>query len=282
MAARISVAVLLVLAVASVSQVCRAQEADRRAEAIARAHYRKAMQLYDLGRFDEAIHELEAAYEYQEDVSYIFNLAQAHRRAGNLGKALELYRTYLRKAPNAPDRTEVERRIAVLESATAQSSPAPDAAPSPRPSIGPRAAEPGSRSVTPVPPPEPEAATATAPSAPPEKGGAPARTNGMLVGGLIVAVGGLLAAGAGVVFALRAKDSSDASAHALVFDPAMEDAARRARTMEYMFLGLGGAAIATGAVLMAIGLGGDGGGAQATVRPSIDGRGALLALTGSF
>ena len=86
----------------------------------AREHYRKGMRLYDVGRFDEVIKEFEAAYQYQDRPVTIFNLAQAYRRAGNNAKALELYRTYLRKAPNAPDRGEVEERIAALERAMAE------------------------------------------------------------------------------------------------------------------------------------------------------------------
>src|SRR5213595_2135419 len=84
------------------------------ATAEAKQHYNKAIQYYDLGRFEEAAKEFEAAYELKQDPTLLYNLAQAYRRMGSGKRALELYKNFLRKVPETPLREEVEARIAAL------------------------------------------------------------------------------------------------------------------------------------------------------------------------
>jgi tetratricopeptide (TPR) repeat protein len=255
---------LLALGLAAPGGVCLAQGTDRRAEASAHEHYRKGMRLYDVGRFEEAIKEFEAAYQYQEGPVTIFNLAQAHRRAGNNAKALELYRTYLRKAPNAPDRGEVEERIAALERAMAE--------------VQDRVA--ALEKASPPRPTEPAATVAVAP--PPPAAPPPRHGRGMLVGGAVAAGAGVLLGGAGIVFAVRAHDKSVQSARAAAFDPALDDEAKSARRLEYLFLGVGGAAVAAAAVLVVLGMRPAEAGQGTVLVPSLDGQGARLALAGTF
>jgi tetratricopeptide (TPR) repeat protein len=88
--------------------------------ASAREHYQKGTTFYDLGRYDDAIKEFEAAYQIKNDPALLYNLAQSHRLAGNAEQALHFYRTYLRRVPNAKNRTEIEGRIAALEQLVAQ------------------------------------------------------------------------------------------------------------------------------------------------------------------
>ena len=86
----------------------------------ARQHYRKATQLYDIGRWDEAIAEYEKAYALHEDPSLLFNMAQTCRRKGDLKRALDLYKNYLVKEPESPLRGEVEDRIRTLKAQVEQ------------------------------------------------------------------------------------------------------------------------------------------------------------------
>ena len=86
----------------------------------ARQHYRKATQLYDIGRWDEAIAEYEKAYALHEDPSLLFNMAQTCRRKGDLKRALDLYKNYLVKEPESPLRSEVEDRIRTLKAQVEQ------------------------------------------------------------------------------------------------------------------------------------------------------------------
>ena len=87
---------------------------------VAREHFQKGTSYYDLGRYADAIREFEAAYEIKNDPALLYNLAQSHRLAGNSEQALHFYRTYLRRMPKAPNRTEIEGRITQLEQVVAQ------------------------------------------------------------------------------------------------------------------------------------------------------------------
>lgn len=45
----------------------------------------------------------------------LYNIAQCHQKLGHVDEALTFYKTYLRRAPDALNRSEVERRIQDLE-----------------------------------------------------------------------------------------------------------------------------------------------------------------------
>jgi hypothetical protein len=97
--------------------------------------------------------------------------------------------------------------------------------------------------------------------------------------GVVTASAGVVLAGVGVAFALSANSKYDRLHNAPAYDPALEDSAKQARTLEAVFLGMGAAAVATGAILVVIGHQGDGGTA---LLPVIDQRGVRLALARSF
>jgi tetratricopeptide (TPR) repeat protein len=87
-------------------------------EAAAKAHYGRGTSYYNLGRYSEALAEYEAAYLAVQDPPFLFNIAQCQRKMGKDEEALAAYRSYLRVAPNASNRTEVQKRIAELERET--------------------------------------------------------------------------------------------------------------------------------------------------------------------
>jgi tetratricopeptide (TPR) repeat protein len=89
-------------------QVAHGDEITERA----RAHFDRATALYDVGRFADAAREYEAAYELKNDPALLFNLGQAYRYAENYSKAIFAYRGYLRRVPDADNRSEVEGYIA--------------------------------------------------------------------------------------------------------------------------------------------------------------------------
>lgn len=88
----------------------------------ARAHYERGERLYQVSRYREALEEFKEAYVVHPDPAFLFNIGQCHRLLRETEQALTFYRRYLRAVPDAPGRTEVERRIAELE---AQSKPPP-------------------------------------------------------------------------------------------------------------------------------------------------------------
>jgi tetratricopeptide (TPR) repeat protein len=83
----------------------------------ARQHYQRATSLYDVGRFADAASEYEAAYQIKNDPALLFNLGQAYRYAGEYNKAIFAYRGYLRRVPEAENRSEVEGYIAKAQQA---------------------------------------------------------------------------------------------------------------------------------------------------------------------
>jgi tetratricopeptide (TPR) repeat protein len=84
-------------------------------KAQARLHFEAGARHYDLSEWDQALVEFKEAYRQMPDPSFLYNIAQCHRRLGHGEDALTFYRTYLRRAPEAVNRDEVERRIAELE-----------------------------------------------------------------------------------------------------------------------------------------------------------------------
>jgi tetratricopeptide (TPR) repeat protein len=83
--------------------------------AAAREHYKRGTTLYDLGKYTEAIQEFQQAYEIKDDPVLLYNIAQSFRLSNQYQEALRFYKTYLRRAPKAPNRDEVETKIADME-----------------------------------------------------------------------------------------------------------------------------------------------------------------------
>jgi len=83
----------------------------------ARAHYKKGLSAYALGRFKEAAAEYEAAFDLEPDPALLYNAAQAHRIAGDKERALLLYENYLRLFHSPPMEKEVRRYIQSLKAA---------------------------------------------------------------------------------------------------------------------------------------------------------------------
>ncbi len=105
----------------------------------AREHAQKGKAFMDLGKYNEAAAEYEAAYAEKQDPTLLLNLAQAYRMAGNGNKAVFFYRKYLQHVPKSPYRADIEDKIATLEKGGATGSVAPPPA--------------GENPITPPPPP---------------------------------------------------------------------------------------------------------------------------------
>jgi tetratricopeptide (TPR) repeat protein len=150
-----------------------------------RDHYDKAARAYAVQKFGEAVEEYQKTYEISGDPAMLFNVAQAYRLNGQPQEAVFYYRRYLERSPLAPNRADVEQKIADLEktlettrkaapeTAATTSSPPPTAPPPTTPpaaaaaplSPNPTAVAPGTTGATPVPTaPPPLATTPTFPS----------------------------------------------------------------------------------------------------------------------
>ena len=82
----------------------------------AKAHYATGVRHFDLSEFDEALADFKVAYRNKPDPVFLYNIGQCHRKLGHTEEAINFYQAYLRRAPDAKNREEVERRIAELQS----------------------------------------------------------------------------------------------------------------------------------------------------------------------
>lgn len=124
-----------------------------------RRHLHKANELASQAKCDAAVREYTAAYQKLHDPVVLFNRAECYRRLGQNGPAALDYRAFLDAFPRAPNRAEIESRLAAMEGLP----PPPPVAPPPvRMLPPPRPAPPPV-----VPPPEPVAPPAVTPLAAP-------------------------------------------------------------------------------------------------------------------
>lgn len=92
-----------------------APELDDQKKAEAKALYDKGITHYNLGEFDPAIAAFRAAYGISAAPGLLFNIAQAFRLKKDYEQASYFYTTYLRLKPDAPNRADVEARIAEMK-----------------------------------------------------------------------------------------------------------------------------------------------------------------------
>ena len=196
----------------------------------AKEHYAKGTSFYDLGRYDEAAKEFEAAYQLKNDPAFLYNLAQSYRQAGNHERAVHFYKTYLRYVPNAKNRADIEDKIKAEEKLVGSGGPGTTPPP-----------------VTTTPP----------PGNPPPPGYAPPATATASDPGRKFRIAGMATAGVGAVFTVlgivewrravkASSDIEDAAVSGMSFDPAVEDRGKSAETLQWVFYSVGALAVAGG------------------------------------
>ncbi len=109
------IAALLATAAPSSGAIAAEQKtSDSDAEA-ARAHGRRGLSLYNLGKFSAALSELEAAYQLRPLPALLFNIAQCHRQLNDPDKAAQLYRSFLRTDPPAALAKQTRELLEMVE-----------------------------------------------------------------------------------------------------------------------------------------------------------------------
>jgi tetratricopeptide (TPR) repeat protein len=235
------------LALAGGSQA--AEHGKRSAE----AYYQKGMKAYTLGHFEDAIEEFEKAYELRQEPIFLYNIAQSHRQNNSPQRAIFFYRRYLEADPEAKNRVEVEKRIKDMEShlnakpengappppATPPTAPAPTTA-APPPVAPPFAGQPAPQPIYPVAPIQ----TQAAPDA--------SAGRGLRIAGLTVGVVGVAGVVTGIFLGLHANSLYDDSLKG-TYDDSKYQSSKSFRTLEWVSLGVGGAAVVAGGILYYLG-----------------------------
>jgi hypothetical protein len=280
----------------------------------AKEHFINGTKLFNLTRYDDAIREYEAAYEIKDDPVFLYNIAQAHRLAGHLEKAIRFYRNYLRQAPDSPKRAEIEQRIVDMEKALETQhnqqavppigvmqpgQPGSEAAPE-RKSLYPGTLPAEEAARQPANVPSPSVAPAEQPVRRVVVGSEPAvpigptsehRLNktmmkwsglGLLAAGAVVAVAGGI--GFGVAADSKANAIADEAASGTRFDPSLDSARTTFQAMSIASYVLGGAMAVAGTTLLILGTRHHGLPQHASlqVAPVVGGRTAGLSFAGGF
>jgi hypothetical protein len=245
------------LAILFVCLSARAQPPEPAVQREGRAHYEKGLASYHLGDFPTAIDEFKTAYTLTKAPRLLFDIAQAQRLSKEYAAALYSYNTYLRLVPGAPNRADVQMRIAELTRLLAEHNEVPPSLPpqpSPEPSPPPRPQD-VSAEASPIPTPEPVVFV------PPVTTDALHRAAVERWTGLGVAIGGaiLFAAAAGCTATaasrgdtlrdLQSKNGAWNSHYQDLYDEGLRD--QRAAAALWA---IGGAAVITGAVLAIVGM----------------------------
>jgi tetratricopeptide (TPR) repeat protein len=246
------VAMVALVLGALLPNAARAQsEAQKRQ---AKEHYEKATRLYDVGKYGEAIAEYEQSYLIIGDAALLFNIGQAYRLWDRPEEAIRSYKTYLRQRPDAPNRADVEKKIADLEKVAEEhkrsgGQPPPETVP---PAVPPNVPPTG------LPPELPPAGYPPLPGTPtlppaggpvePPAGGvavqpgtaATASSNWLAYTLLGVGGAGVVTMGvAAAVGASKANQVRDAAKNGKAFDPSLESSGKTANTIAYVGAAVG-------------------------------------------
>jgi tetratricopeptide (TPR) repeat protein len=224
--------------------------------------------LYNMGDFVEAAKKWKEGYAMTGKPYFLYNMAQAYRQVKDYEKSVFFYKSYLRAAPaNAPNRAQVQERVAEMEKliASSQKPPnevAPPAVPEKKPAEAPKAPPPSPPKPAPSPPPAPVTAAPPAPAPVPAPAPAPAEApapgRGLKIAGIVVGAAGVAVAGVGVAlyFSGKSKASNLEGMHGNTWtdkDQSDYDAAKSQGTIGGVLMGVGAAAVATGVVMYVLG-----------------------------
>ena len=82
----------------------------------------RARQLFDSGRrhfelteYDAALVDFKEGYRLKDDPVFLYNIGLCHRLLGRKSEALQFFKNYLNRRPDAPNRDDLERKIAALD-----------------------------------------------------------------------------------------------------------------------------------------------------------------------
>jgi tetratricopeptide (TPR) repeat protein len=181
---------------------------------VAQRYFEEGARRYDAGNYNGAIESFEKARRVKSLPALDYNIGRTYDRLDRPRDALVAYKRYVVVTPAPPDLEKVRARIEVLEKRVAAETPPP---------ASPQAAAP-----------KPSGKT-------------------FLAAGAAVGAVGVGALAAGIACGVLAKQTADSFTNGSTYDASKDRRGRDYQTAEGVLLGVGGAAVITGAVLLAIG-----------------------------
>jgi hypothetical protein len=276
---RLADSVLLTLALSlAFAPAARAAGKGAHEDANEEAKVRAARKACLSGNYKKGVEILSDLFVTTEDPVFIYNQGRCFEQSGRCEEAINRFREYLRKAKktSVDAKADAEKHIAdckvLMKETSSGDAPGPkpetvtEKVEAPKPEqvvLIATKPEPKPELTTPLPPkPESTVATSGGPSVgttqvvtstahEPAQTSSPGR--GLRIAGITCGAVGVASIATGVYFYTRARSYSDKVSNQ--FDPAPSDdsAGKNAETMQWVFYGIGGAAIATGTVLYILG-----------------------------
>jgi tetratricopeptide (TPR) repeat protein len=80
-----------------------------------RALFARAEAKFNVGRFDEALVDYQAAYDAEPLPAFLFNIGQCYRNMGNYERAQFFFRRYAALDPHSPNRPAAEQLIVEMD-----------------------------------------------------------------------------------------------------------------------------------------------------------------------
>jgi tetratricopeptide (TPR) repeat protein len=105
----------LVLALCLLGVTARVAAAEDAATVRAKQHFERGEKLYAATKFSDALDEYQQAFDAVPLAGFLFNIGQCYRNLGDYDAAVFSYRQYLKLAPAAANREQVEQLIRELE-----------------------------------------------------------------------------------------------------------------------------------------------------------------------
>ncbi|HEY4055011.1 MAG TPA: tetratricopeptide repeat protein [Kofleriaceae bacterium] len=217
------------------------QEPDDQKKEAAKQYVNAAIAAQNQHDYDTALQLYAKAYALVPHPTLIFNMAQAHRLAGHIDKALALYAEYLQKDPNGPQAQTARDVVKEIDDKRAADKKAADDA---RAAEIQKAQDEAARKVAE----KPVEAPPRVDVAPPPEAPHPGRN--LRIGGFVCGGAGVVTLGLGIGFSLHARSlSNELSKNGATYDPAKVDAGERANTIGIGGIIVGAALLGTGAFL---------------------------------
>lgn len=120
MSRSLTFAVVLLACASAFPATVAAQEQPTQLDEAARLTFESAREAFVEGRYEEALQRFRQAYQLSPRPGLLYNIAQTLDRLRRDEETVQALRDYLRAAPDASNRAEVEARIRVLEQALAR------------------------------------------------------------------------------------------------------------------------------------------------------------------
>ena len=85
----------------------------------AKKYYASGSKHFDLAEYDQALADFKEGYRLKDDPVFLYNIAQCYRLLNKPSEAIQFYKSYLRRQPEAPNRAQVEEKITQLQETVA-------------------------------------------------------------------------------------------------------------------------------------------------------------------